>query len=53
MESRKMYRWTNLQDRNRHTDVENGLTDTVRGKDMVGQIERVVLTYMHYCKIAS
>ena len=40
------------QDRNKDTDVENGLEDTGRGK--LGRCERVAWTYIHYqCKIDS
>ena len=38
---------TCLQGRNRDADVGNGLKDTGRGKERVGQIERVALTYTH------
>ena len=36
------------QDRNRDTDVENGLEDTGRGKGKLGRSERVAWTYIHY-----
>ena len=36
------------QNRNKDTDVENGLEDTGRGKGKLGQSERVTLTYIHY-----
>ena len=55
MASRKMvwiwnhlvWNGTCLQGRNRDPDVGNGLKDTGRGKERVGQIERVALTYTH------
>ena len=36
------------QDRNKETDIENGLEDTGRGKSKLGRSERVTLTYTHY-----
>ena len=36
------------QDRNKDTDVENGLEDTGRGKGKLGLSERVAWTYIHY-----
>ena len=36
------------QDRNKDTDVENGLEDTDQGKGKLGRSERVALTYIHY-----
>ena len=38
------------QDRNKDTDIENGLEDTGRGKGKLGPSERVALTYIH-CQI--
>ena len=35
------------QDRNKDTDVENGLEDTERGKGKLGQSERVAWTYIY------
>ena len=36
------------QDRNKDTDVENGLEDTGRGKGKLGRSERVEWTYIYY-----
>ena len=36
------------EDRNKDTDVENGLEHTGRGKGKLGRSERVTLTYIHY-----
>ena len=36
------------QDRNKDTDVDNGLEDTGRGKHKLGRSKRVALTYIHY-----
>ena len=36
------------QDRNKDTDVENGLEDTGSGKGKLAQSERVAWTYIHY-----
>ena len=36
------------QDRNKDTDIENGLGDTGRGKGKLGRSERVAWTYIHY-----
>ena len=36
------------QDRNKDTDVENGLEDTRKEKSKLGQSERVAWTYTHY-----
>ena len=36
------------QNRNKDTDVENGLEDTGRGKGKLGRSERVAWTYIHY-----
>ena len=36
------------QDRNKDTDVENGLEDMGRRKGKLGQSERVAWTYIHY-----
>ena len=36
------------QDRNKDTDVENGLEDMVRGKDKLGRSKRVPWTYTYY-----
>ena len=36
------------QDRNKDTDIENGLEYTERGKCKIGRSERVTLTYIHY-----
>ena len=36
------------QDRNKDTDVENGLEDMGKGRGKLGQSERVVWTYIHY-----
>ena len=47
MEFRKMVLMNYLQGRNRVADIENGLVDTA-GREMVGRIERVALTYIHY-----
>ena len=41
MESKK-------KDRNKDTNVENGLEDTERGKGKLGRSERVAWTYIHY-----
>ena len=43
-----------MQDRNRYTDTENLLMDTV-GKERVGQIEVVVLTYIcpSWCSVMT
>ena len=35
-------------DRNRGTDIENGLEDTGKGNGNLGRSERVACTYMHY-----
>ena len=49
MESKKKMVLKNLgQDRNKDTDIENGLEDTRRGKGKLGQSERVAWTYIHY-----
>ena len=37
-----------VQDRNKDTDVENGLEDTAKGKGKLGRSETVALTYIHY-----
>ena len=37
-----------IQDRNKDTDVENGLEDTGRGKGKLGRKERVAGTYIHH-----
>ena len=44
----KGYRWTYLQSRSRHTDVENKCMDIKRGRG-VGQIRRLGLRYVYYC----
>ena len=36
------------QERNKDTDIENGLEDTERGKGKLGRSERVAWTYIHY-----
>ena len=36
------------QDRNKDTDIENGLEDMGRGKGKLGRSERVPWTYIHY-----
>ena len=36
----------NLQSKNREADIERRLVD-IRGKERVGQIERVALKHMH------
>ena len=36
------------QDRNKDTDIENGLEDTGKGKGKLGGSERVSWTYIHY-----
>ena len=36
------------QDRNKDSDVENGLEDVGRGNGKLGRSERVALTYIHY-----
>ena len=36
------------QDRNKDSDVENGLEDTGRGKGKLGESDRVAWTYIHY-----
>ena len=35
-------------DRNKDTELEDGLEDTGRGKGKLGRSERVALTYIHY-----
>ena len=45
----KLYWWAYLQGRKKDADVENGPVDTVR-KKKVGQMNRVALTYIHYCE---
>ena len=49
MESKKKMVLKNLgQDRNKDTEIENGVEDTRRGKGKLGQSERVAWTYIHY-----
>ena len=36
------------KDRNKYTDVENGLEDVGRGKGKLGRSERVAWTYIYY-----
>ena len=36
------------RDRNKDTDVENGLEDTGRGKGKLGRSEKLALTYIHF-----
>ena len=36
------------KDRNKDTEVENGLEDTERGKGKLGRSETVAWTYIHY-----
>ena len=44
-----MVRRTQGQDGNKEADLLwNGLEDTGRGKDKLGQSERVAWTYIHY-----
>ena len=47
MESKKGYKCTYLQNRNRLTDIENKLMVT-NGEREEGQIGRLGLTYIHY-----
>ena len=44
----RWYWWTYLQGRNRVTDIQNGPVDTA-GKEVVGNTERVLLTYTLSC----
>jgi len=46
MELEKWYWWILLQDRNRDTDEENGLADSL-GKERVGWTERAALKHTH------
>ena len=39
---------TYLQGRNGDADLEKGFVEQ-QGKEKVGQIEKVALTYIHYC----
>ena len=49
MESKEKWFRTNYrQDRNKDTDIENGLEDTGRGKGMLGRSERMAWAYIHY-----
>ena len=43
----KQYWWTYLQGRNGDTDTKSGL-GTQQGKERLGRIEKVALTYIHY-----
>ena len=52
VESRKGYRWTYLQGRNRDTDTGNGLVDTV-GEEGWMNWDSTIETYITMCKIAS
>ena len=46
---KKKWFWrTQGQDRNKDTDIENGLEDTGRGKGKLGRSERVAWTHIHY-----
>ena len=44
----KWYRWTDLQSRNRDTDIENKCMDTKGERGGVGGIGRLGLTHIHY-----
>ena len=51
MESKKKKFLKNLgsgQDKNKDSDVQNGLGDTGRGTGKMGRSERVAWTYIHY-----
>ena len=45
VESKKWYKWTDLQNRNRCTDLENKLMVTKEARK--GSIRRLELTYAH------
>ena len=53
VESRKMYRWTYLQSRNRDTDLENKHMDTKMGNGELRWIRRLGLTYIHAAAAAA
>ena len=48
LKKKKLVLKTEGQDRNKDTDVENGLEDMGRRKGKLGRSERVAWTYTHY-----